>query len=96
LTEQGVNFETVNYIDKPFSVSELRDLLHRAGLKPQQVLRTNEAAYKRLVAGKDLSEDELLKLMAAHPQLVQRPIVVRDEKVVLARPIDNLSKLGIK
>jgi arsenate reductase (glutaredoxin) len=96
LTEQGVNFETVNYIDKPFSVSELRDLLHRARLKPQQVLRTNEAAYKRLVAGKDLSEDELLKLMAAHPQLVQRPIVVRDEKVVLARPIDNLSKLGIK
>jgi arsenate reductase-like glutaredoxin family protein len=38
----------------------------------------------------------VLKLMAAHPELVQRPIVVRDDKVVLARPIENLSKLGIK
>lgn len=91
-----MEYETVNYIEKPFSASELRDLLHRAGLKPQQVLRTNEAAYKQLVAGKDLSNHELLTLMAAHPELVQRPIVVRDDKVVLARPIANLSKLGIR
>ena len=95
MTARGVRFESINYIDKPFSGSELRELLHRAGLKPQDVLRRNEPAYKRLVAGKELSDDEMLKLMAAHPELVQRPIVVRDEKVVLARPIENLSKLGL-
>jgi arsenate reductase (glutaredoxin) len=96
LTARGVQFESVNYIEKPFSASELRDLLQRAGLKPQDVLRRNEPAYKQLVAGKELSDHEVLKLMAAHPELVQRPIVVRDDKVVLARPIENLSKLGIK
>jgi arsenate reductase (glutaredoxin) len=96
LTARGVEFESVNYIEKPFSASELRDLLQRAGLKPQDVLRRNEPAYKQLVAGKELSDHEVLKLMAAHPELVQRPIVVRDDKVVLARPIENLSKLGIK
>ena len=96
MTARGVEFESVNYIDKPFSASELRDLLQRAGLKPQDVLRRNEPAYKQLVAGKELSDHEVLKLMAAHPELVQRPIVVRDDKVVLARPIENLSKLGIK
>jgi arsenate reductase len=96
LTARGVQFESVNYIEKPFSASELRDLLHRAGLKPQDVLRRNEPAYKQHVAGKELSDDEVLKLMAAHPELVQRPIVVRDDKVVLARPIENLTKLGIK
>ncbi len=95
MTAQGVEFESVNYIAKPFSASELRDLLDRAGLKPHDVLRRNEPACKQLVTGKALSDDELLKVMAAHPELVQRPIVVRDEKVVLARPIENLSKLGI-
>jgi arsenate reductase len=95
LTTRGVQFESVNYIEKPFSASELRDLVHRAGLKPQDVLRRNEPAYKQLVAGKELSDDEVLRLMAAHPELVQRPIVVRDEKVVLARPIENLTKLGL-
>lgn len=96
MTARGVEFESVNYIEKPFSASELRDLLQRAGLKPQDVLRRNEPAYKQLVAGKEPSDHEVLKLMAAHPELVQRPIVVRDDKVVLARPIENLSKLGIK
>jgi arsenate reductase len=95
LTARGVEFESVNYIDKPFSASELRDLLDRAGLKAQDALRRNEPAYKQLVAGKELSDDEVLKVMAAHPELVQRPIVVRDEKAVLARPIENLTKLGL-
>ena len=96
MTARGVEFESVNYIEKPFSASELRNLVERAGLKPQDVLRRNEPAYKQLVAGKELSDEEVLKLMAAHPELVQRPIVVRDEKVVLARPIENLTKLGIE
>jgi len=95
LTARGVDFESVNYIEKPFSASELRALLGRAGLKAQDALRRNEPAYKQLVAGKELSDDEVLKVMAAHPELVQRPIVVRDERVVLARPIANLAKLGL-
>ena len=95
MTAQGVEFESVNYIEKPFSASELRDLLDRAGLKPEDALRRNEPAYKQLVAGKGLSDDEVLKLMALHPELVQRPIVVRDNKAVLARPIENLTKLGL-
>ncbi len=95
MTARGVQFKTVNYIEKPFSASELRDLLDRAGLKPHDVLRRNEPAYKQLVAGKELSDDEVVKVMASHPELVQRPIVVRDEKAVLARPIENLTKLAL-
>ena len=75
---------------------ELKELLRRAGLRPQDVLRTKETAYKELVAGKNLSDEELLKIMAAHPELLQRPIVVRGEKAVLARPVENLAKLGIE
>jgi len=60
LTARGVEFESVNYIDKPFSASELKDLLDRAGLKAQDALRRNEPAYKQLVAGKELSDDEVL------------------------------------
>ena len=46
-----------------------------------------------LIAGKNLSDTDLLKLMAVHPELIQRPIVARGEKAVLARPVENLSKL---
>ncbi len=95
MTERGVEFETVNYIKDPLSADELKDLLHRAGLKPQDVLRTKEPAYRELIADKNLTDTKLLKVMAAHPELIQRPIVVRGEKAILARPVNNLGKLGI-
>ena len=96
MTEKGVPFESVNYLEEPLTLDELKKLLKQAGLRPHQVLRTNEPAYKQLVAGKDLSDEQLLELIAAHPKLLQRPIVVRDGRAVLARPAKNLAILGIK
>lgn len=90
-----MEFEAINYLKDPLSANELKDLLRRAGLTPQDVLRTKEPAYRELIAGKDLSDTDLLKLMAAHPELIQRPIVVRGAKAVLARPVENLAKLKI-
>ena len=91
-----MEFESVNYIEDPLSADELKALLRRAGLKPNDVLRTKEPAYREFVAGKNLNDEELLQAMADHPDLLQRPIVVRGDKAVLARPIENLAKLGIK
>jgi arsenate reductase len=91
-----VEYESINYLEHPLSANELKQLLQRAGLTPHDVLRTKEPAYRELVAGKILSNEELLKIMAAHPELLQRPIVTRDDKAVLARPVENLAKLGIK
>jgi arsenate reductase (glutaredoxin) len=96
LTEKGVPFQSVNYLEKPLSADELKKLLQQGGLRPQQVLRTNEPAYKQLVAGKDLSDEQLMELIAARPELLQRPIVVRDGRAVLARPAKNLAILGIE
>jgi arsenate reductase len=97
LTANGIEFESVDYIrNQALSENELKKLLHSAGLKPKDALRTNEAAYREHVAGRNLSDEQLLGVMAEHPELIQRPIVVRGNKAVLARPVENLAKLGIK
>lgn len=96
MTEKGVAFESINYTEQRLSAKELKDLLHSGGLRPQDALRTNEPAYGRHVAGRKLSDDELIHVMAQHPELIQRPIVVRDGKSVLARPAEKLAELGIK
>lgn len=90
-----MEFESVNYLEHPLSVDELKGLLQRAGLRPTDVIRAKEPTYRQFVAGKNLSDDELLELIARHPELLQRPLVVRGNKVVLARPVQSLSKLGI-
>jgi arsenate reductase len=96
LTTKGVDFETINYMEEVLSPDALKRLLRSAGLRPQDALRTNEAAYRQHVAGKNLSDEQLIRKMAEHPELIQRPIVVRGDKAVLARPVDKLVYLGIK
>jgi arsenate reductase (glutaredoxin) len=91
-----VEFKSINPVEQRLSVSALKDLLRRAGLRPEEVVRTKEAAYKQYVADRNLSGDALLKVIAEHPELLQRPIVVREGKAVLARPVENLKKLGIR
>ena len=96
MTEKSVDFESINCMEKRLSANQLKQLLRVAGLKPQDALRTNEGAYRQHVAGKKLSDDELLQIMAENPELLQRPIVVRENKAVLARPVDELTEFGIK
>jgi arsenate reductase (glutaredoxin) len=97
LTAKGIEFQSVDYTKKDaLSAGELERLLRSARLRPQDVLRTKEDAYRQYVAGRDLGDEELIKVMSEHPELIQRPIVVRGNKAVLARPMEKLAALGIK
>jgi arsenate reductase (glutaredoxin) len=94
LKDSGQPFEAVNYYEKPFTKSNLKTLLKKAGLKARDVLRTKEDIYKSLgLAKKDVSEEDLLDLMILHPDLVQRPIVEKGETAVVARPADAIKDL---
>ena len=94
LTENGVDFGKVNYYIKPFSKIKLRTLLKKMGMKPSELLRKNEKAYKELnIKSKSYSEDQILDLMIKNPDLVQRPIVEKGNKVILARPPERIREL---
>lgn len=96
MTEKGIEFESIDYVqNSSLSENELKHLLSRAGLKPQDALRKNEPAYQQHVANKNLGDDDLIRVMARHPELIQLPIVARNSKAVLARPAENLTELGI-
>jgi len=94
LIENGVEFEKVNYYIKPFSKSKLKSLLKKMGMKPEELLRKNEVAYKSLdIQNKSYSEDEILNLMIDNPDLVQRPIIEKGDRAVLARPPEKINEL---
>lgn len=69
MTAKGVDYQAINYLTEPLSVDALKQLLRSAGLRPQDALRTNEEAYRQFVAGRDLSDDEIVRIMADHPEL---------------------------
>ncbi|MGZ8844482.1 MAG: arsenate reductase family protein [Pyrinomonadaceae bacterium] len=94
LAEQGIDFTKINYYIEPLSEKKLRDLIKKMGIKPRDLLRSSEAVYRELGLGKkDFSDDEIIALMAKHPDLIQRPIIERGDRAVLGRPTENVKAL---
>jgi arsenate reductase (glutaredoxin) len=94
LKDAGVDFTAVNYYIDPIPKPKLRELLRKMGLSPRQLLRTKEPVYKELdLASRDLTDDELLDLMVEHPDLIQRPIVERGRRAILARPAERVREI---
>jgi arsenate reductase (glutaredoxin) len=94
LEERGIDFERVNYHLDPLPAEKIRELLRKAGMPARDALRTREPVYAQLaLAERDVSEDELVALMAEHPELLQRPVVERGERAVLARPVERVLAL---
>jgi arsenate reductase (glutaredoxin) len=92
LQERGIDFDTVEYHVEGLTEPELRGLLAKAGAGPRDVLRMREPRAAELDLD-TLDDDALIAEMVAHPALVQRPIVVRGDRAVLARPIERALEL---
>ena len=94
LKERGADIEAINYFETPLTEAHLRGLLKKLGLAAAEILRKDEPVAKELGIGKkEFSDKELITLMAQHPDLIQRPIVVRGDQAVLGRPPENVEKL---
>jgi arsenate reductase len=79
---------------EPIGEAKLRELIKKMGVGPRELLRTGEAVYKELDLGKrEVSDDELIRLMVGHPDLIQRPIVERGGRAVLGRPTERIREL---
>ncbi|MCY1271416.1 putative protein YfgD [compost metagenome] len=94
LEARGLAPTIVRYLETPPSAVELRALLGKLGLTARQLLRTGEDEYQTLgLAAADLSEAQLIEAMAAHPKLIERPILVAGDKAVIGRPPEKVLEL---
>ena len=91
--ESGEDFKVREYLKEPVSEEELSELLDQLGMAPIELVRTEEKIWKENYKGKDLSDDELIRVMTEHPKLIQRPIVVKENKAVVGRPASKISDL---
>lgn len=93
IQDKGLDVEIVEYLKTPVSVAELKDLLVKLNKKPQEMIRTQEEVYKKQFKGKSFTDHEWIKIMAEHPKLIQRPIVVKGYKAVWGDPPENIDEL---
>jgi arsenate reductase len=90
---KGIAPEIVEYLKTPPTKEELRGLLKKLGIKPEQLVRKGEDVYKQKFSGNTLTDDQWLDALAKNPVLIERPIVVKGSKAVLGRPPENVLAL---
>ncbi|MGH8052329.1 MAG: arsenate reductase (glutaredoxin) [Stenotrophomonas sp.] len=94
LQEAGADIEVINYLDTPPSAAQLRTLLSEMGMPARDLLRSKEAAYAELELANQLDDDAaLIAAMAAHPALINRPIVRTAKGTALCRPPETVLAL---
>ena len=91
--KKNIDVEIVEYLKNPISKTELNKLVKYLGFTPIDLVRKEESLWKEKYKNKNLSRENILKAMVENPKLIQRPIVVKNEKAVLGRPPELVLKL---
>lgn len=86
LRQKDENIEIREYLKTPPSKKELQDLVKLLGIRPEQLIRKNEAIYNTF-KDKSFSGEEWIDIMVAHPVLIERPVVIKNNKAVIGRPV---------
>ena len=85
--------QTVEYLVATPSQKEIKEILKMLGMKAEQLVRKKEPLYKEKYEGKKISNSEWIKILNENPILIERPIVVKDGKAIIGRPIETILDL---
>ena len=83
-------FEKIEYLVETPSQKEIKEILKMLGMKAEQLVRKKEPLYKEKYEGKKISNAEWIKILNQNPILIERPIVVKDGKAIIGRPIETI------
>lgn len=93
LEEKGIEAKVVKYLETPPTKEELKAVLKMLGISPRELMRTKEEIYKELNLKEEESEEKLIEAMVTYPRLIERPVVMKDGKAVIGRPIEKVIEL---
>ena len=93
LQERNIPHHVRFYLAEPLSKEEVKDILQKLGITTHELVRTTEPLYKEQFEGRGHSEEEWVDVLVENPILIQRPIVVKGEKAIIARPPERISEI---
>ena len=89
LRDRNINPEIIEYMNSKLNEEEIKSILKLLNYKAIDLIRKNESIYEEKIKGNSLSEKELIKWMVREPKLIERPILINDDKATIGRPSEN-------
>ncbi len=93
LTENNIEFEIIDYLKVGISADIVKEFTSKMKVPAIDLVRKQEDYYKKELKGKDFTDDQLFSIIAENPKLLQRPIIVIDEKAVFAQPPEKVKEI---
>ena len=94
LQEKNCDIEIFDYLKESIDSRVLAGLIEKSSQPLADFIRTNEPEYRELgLKNKNLSVEEFAAIAAKHPKLLQRPIIIKEGKVVVARPLSKIDEV---
>ena len=93
LEKKGYEIEIIKYLEVGISEKDLKEIIAKTGKKPFDFVRTQELLFIQNYSGKELSDEEWIKILSENLRLLQRPFVVNGSKAVLANPPENIEQI---
>lgn len=93
LEKANLKYEVVEYLKETPSSEELGRIISMLDIRPEELIRKGEAEYKENFKGKQLTESQWIDAMVLFPKLIERPIVIKNNKAVIARPTERIEEL---
>lgn len=93
LDEKKLSYEVIEYMKNPLAAKEIGVLVGQLKMEPESLVRKGEKVYKEKYAGKKMTAEQWLNAMSKHPELIERPIVLRNGKAVVGRPAERIEEL---
>jgi arsenate reductase len=94
LRDNSIEPEIVEYLEESPTRTELRQIVRALGIPARELIRRKEKLFAE-IGDADIrySDSAAINLLAEHPRLIERPIVVRGSAAVIGRPPENILKL---
>ena len=93
LQEQNAEIEIVEYLKDSPTESEIKALLQKLNIPAIDLVRKGEQLFKDTYKDKTLSDTEWIKILAQNPILIERPVIVKGNKAIIARPTEKINEL---
>ena len=93
LKERCLDVKDIRYLDNPLNKDELKNLLKKLAISPYELVRKNEDIYKSEFQDKELTDEEWIEAMVKYPKLIERPIIINGDKVVVGRPLEKVEEV---
>jgi len=93
LNEKNIEPTIIKYLEDDISVDKIKEVLRLLNMTPREMMRTKEDIYKELNLKDETNDDKLIESMVKYPKLIERPIIIKGDKAVIARPMENLKEL---